>query len=277
VGENVDNWRSVAAGWERHRQLFLAATGMVSERLVALLDPRAGETILELAAGPGDTGLLAARSLAPGGRLVSTDFAPEMVEAARRRTAELGLEELVSFAVEDMQSLSFADASFDGAVCRWGLMLVPDMQTAAGEIARVLRPGGRIALAVWADADDNDWMTAPGRSALELGLVERPDPDAPGPFRLAREGALEDLLAGAGLLVETVEDVPVAWRATSLSAWWQIVRDTSRSLALILENATDAAKAIRAGAERRLERYLQPDGSLAVPGRTHVALARRPT
>jgi SAM-dependent methyltransferase len=276
VGENVDNWRSVAAGWERHRQLFLAATGMVSERLVALLDPRAGETILELAAGPGDTGLLAARSLAPGGRLVSTDFAPEMVEAARRRTAELGLEELVSFAVEDMQSLSFADASFDGAVCRWGLMLVPDMQTAAGEIARVLRPGGRIALAVWADADDNDWMTAPGRSALELGLVERPDPDAPGPFRLAREGALESLLTEAGLAVERVEDVSVTWRAASLDAWWEIARDTSRSLAVILESTTaEDAEAIRAGAERRLERYVEADGSLTVPGRTYVALARR--
>ena len=275
--ESTDAWRAVASGWERQRELFLTSTGAVSERLVALLDPRPGETILELAAGPGDTGLLAARALAPGGRLVSTDFAPEMVETARRRAAELRLEELVSFAVEDMQSLSFADASFDGAVCRWGLMLVPDMRTGAREIARVLRPGGRVALAVWADADDNDWMTAPGRSALELGLVERPDPDAPGPFRLAREGALEDLLAGAGLLVETVEDVSVAWRATSLSAWWEIARDTSRSLALILEDATDdAAKAIRAGAERRLERYVQPDGSLAVPGRTHVALARRP-
>lgn len=276
--EHVDNWRSVASGWERQRQLFLTSTGMVSERLVALLDPRPGETILELAAGPGDTGLLAARSLGPGGRLVSTDFAPEMVEAARRRAAELGLEEVVTFAVEDMQSLSFADSSFDGAVCRWGLMLVPDMETAAREISRVLRPGGRIALAVWGDAEDNDWMTAPGRSALELGLVERPDPDAPGPFRLAREGALEDLLAGAGLRVETVEDVSVTWRASSLSAWWEIARDTSRSLALILESATaDDAEAIRTGAERRLERYVQPDGSLAVPGRTHVALARRPT
>ena len=156
-------------------------------------------------------------------------------------------------------------------------MLVPDMRTGAREIARVLRPGGRIALAVWADADDNDWMTAPGRSALELGLVERPDPDAPGPFRLAREGALESLLAEAGLRVEQVEDVSVTWRAPSLSAWWDVARDTSRSLVVILEGlGGDDAEAIRAGAERRLEPYVRPDGSLAVPGRTHVALARRP-
>jgi SAM-dependent methyltransferase len=276
MSESTDAWRAVAAGWERQRPLFLQSTHLVSERLVELLDPRPGETILELAAGPGDTGLLAAGALAPGGRLVSTDVASEMVEAARRRAAELALGELVSFAVEDMESLSFADASFDGALCRWGLMLVPDMQAAATEIARVLRPEGRIALAVWADPDDNDWMTAAGRSALELGLVERPDPDAPGPFRLAREGALESLLTEAGLAVERVEDVLVTWRAASLDAWWEIARDTSRSLAVILESTTaEDAEAIRAGAERRLERYVEADGSLTVPGRTYVALARR--
>jgi SAM-dependent methyltransferase len=200
-----------------------------------------------------------------------------MIQAAERRAAELGLDDLVTFQVEDMTALSLDDASIDGVVCRWGLMLVPDMALATGEIARVLRPGGRVALAVWADPDDNDWMTAPGRSALELGLVERPDPDAPGPFRLSREGLLEDVLTEAGLTVETMEHVVVTWRAPALSEWWSVARDTSRSLALILERATtEEAAAVRAGAERRLERYVQPDGSLVVPGRTHVALARKP-
>jgi SAM-dependent methyltransferase len=267
VTESADAWRAVASGWERQRRLFLESTGMVSERLVALLDPRPGETILELAAGPGDTGLLAARSLAPGGRLVSTDLAPEMVEAARRRAAELGLEELVSFAVEDMQSLSFADASFDGAVCRWGLMLVPDMHAAAREIARVLRPGGRIALAVWADADDNDWMTAPGRSALELGLAERPDPDAPGPFRLARDGALEDLLAGAALHVETVEEVSVAWHASSLSA-------TPRRRASTCRTATAGAADRPLGGAGRTRRRSRRPSRRARPGRRSAPPAR---
>lgn len=277
MSEHVDAWRSVAAGWERQRGLFLDSTLVVSERLVELLDPQPGETILELAAGPGDTGLLAAQSLTPGGRLVSTDLAPEMVQAAERRAAELGLDEdLVSFQVEDMTALSFDDAMFDGIVCRWGLMLAPDVDGAAGEVTRVLRPGGRVALAAWADPDDNDWMTAAGRSALELGLAERPEPGAPGPFRLAPEGLLEGVLAAAGLTVETVEDVALTWRVPGLSEWWAVAQDTSRALALILERASEEeASAVRAGGERRLERYVQPDGSLAVPGRTHVALARR--
>jgi SAM-dependent methyltransferase len=279
VSEPVDNWRSVAAGWERQRSLFWDSTHVVSERLVELLDPQPGETILELAAGPGDTGLLAARSLVPGGHLVSTDFAQEMVDAARRRAAELGFgDEVVSFRLEDMTSLSFDDGWFDGVVCRWGLMLVPDIPAAAGEIERVLRPDGRAALAVWADPDDNDWMTAAGRSALELGLAERPEPDAPGPFRLSADGLLAEVLREAGLRVELVEDVELTWRVPSLAAWWTVMLDTARSLTTILDDATaEEAEAVRAGGERRLERYVQPDGSLAVPGRARVALARRRT
>lgn len=279
MSEPVDNWRSVAAGWERQRSLFWDSTHVVSERLVELLDPQPGETILELAAGPGDTGLLAARSLVPGGHLVSTDFAQEMVDAARRRAAELGFgDEVVSFRLEDMTSLSFDDGSFDGVVCRWGLMLVPDIPAAAGEIERVLRPDGRAALAVWADPDDNDWMTAAGRSALELGLAERPEPDAPGPFRLSADGLLAEVLREAGLRVELVEDVELTWRVPSLAAWWTVMLDTARSLTTILDDATaEEAEAVRAGGERRLERYVQPDGSLAVPGRARVALARRRT
>jgi SAM-dependent methyltransferase len=215
----------------------------------------------------------------PGGHLVSTDFAQEMVDAARRRAAELGFgDEVVSFRLEDMTSLSFDDGWFDGVVCRWGLMLVPDIPAAAGEIERVLRPDGRAALAVWADPDDNDWMTAAGRSALELGLAERPEPDAPGPFRLSADGLLAEVLREAGLRVELVEDVELTWRVPSLAAWWTVMLDTARSLTTILDDATaEEAEAVRAGGERRLERYVQPDGSLAVPGRARVALARRRT
>jgi SAM-dependent methyltransferase len=247
----------------------------VSERLVELLAPEPGESILELAAGPGDTGFLALDRLEPGGRLLSTDVAPEMVEAARRRAAELELEG-VTFAVEDAAALSLADASFDGVLCRWGLMLVPEMDAAAAEIARVLRPGGRAAVAVWASPDLNDWMTASGRAALELGLMERPDPDAPGPFRLSGDGALEGVLADAGLEVDLVEDVPMTWTAPSLDVWWDISTDMSRMLAMLLDRlGPEEAAAVRDGAERRLERYVGDDGSLAVPSVARVARAAR--
>lgn len=228
-----------------------------------------------MAAGPGDTGFLALEQLRPGGRLVSTDVAPEMVDAARRRAAELGLDD-VTFAVEDAASLSFDDASFDGVLCRWGLMLVPDMHAAAAELRRVVRPGGRVALAVWASPDVNEWMSASGRAALELGLVERPDPDAPGPFRLSQDGLLDEVLERAALRVATVEDVPMTWRARTLEEWWAISSDMSRMLALLRERLSpEELAAVRDAAASRLERYLQEDGTLAVPSLARVALAIR--
>ena len=164
----------------------------------------------------------------------------------------------------------------DGILCRWGLMFPPVMESATAEIARVLRQGGRAAVAVWADPEANDWITAAGRSALELGLLERPDPDAPGPFRLSARGALETLLERGGLVVETLEDVPLTWRARSLAEWWETVSDTSRMLAQVLDQVgpEDGAR-IRAGAERRLAAYVAGDGSVAVPGLARVALAVR--
>ena len=276
--EGPADWDAVAAGWERRRTLFWDATRVVSERLVELLDPSAGQTVLELAAGPGDTGFLALPRLRPGGRLLTTDVAAEMVEAARRRARQLGLEDgpELGFAVEDAASLSLADASVDGVLCRWGLMFPPVIEDATAEIARVLRPGGRAAVATWAEPEHNDWITAAGRSALELGLLERPDPDAPGPFRLAAPGAVESVLRGGGLEVDVVEDVPLTWRASSLDEWWETVKDTSRMLSDVLARASaDEAVRIRAGAERRLAPYVAGDGSLAVPSLARVALAGR--
>ena len=139
----VEAWRSVAGGWERRRDLFARSTAVLTARMVELLDPQPGQRVLELAAGPGEVGFAALPRLLPGGELISTDVAPEMVEAGRRRAEELGLDG-VRFAVEDAAALSFADDSVDAVLCRFGIMLVPDMGRVAAEMGRVTRPGGRV-------------------------------------------------------------------------------------------------------------------------------------
>jgi len=232
--------------------------------------------VLELAAGLGDTGFLAAQRLGAQGRLLSTDLAPEMVAAARRRAAELGLEN-VEFRLVDASGIELPDGAVDAVVCRFGVMLVPDPAQALCEIARVLRPGGRAAIGVWAGAEHNDWMTAAGRSALELGLSERPQPNEPGPFRLADPMELRQLVEAAGLRVVTLENVPVHWRAGSVDEWWEVVLDMSRMLTTLVERLTpDQVGALRKGAERRLAPHVAPDGSLDVPGLAWALLAERP-
>ncbi len=269
----LEAWRAVAGGWERRREVVWEATRAVSARLVELLAPTPGQSVVEVAAGPGDTGLLASPLLLPGGRLVSTDGVPDMVAAARRRAAELGAEN-VEFAVADAAELPFADASFDGGLCRFGVMLIPDCVSAARELGRVVRPAGRIAVAVWAEGERNQWMTVIGRAALRLGLIDRPDPEAPGPFRLAAPGRLRSVLEQAGLDVQHEEEVAVTWRARSLDEWWSITLDTSRMLSLLVERLDVAdIERIRQASSERLAPYLADDGSVAVPGVARVALA----
>jgi SAM-dependent methyltransferase len=241
--------------------------------MVELLQPEPGQRILELAAGPGEVGFLALPRLEPGGELISTDVAPEMVDTARRRAEELGLEG-VRFSVEDAAALTLGGDSVDGVLCRFGLMLVTEMGQAASEMARVTRPGGRVVLAVWAGPQVNPWITASGRAALELGLVERPDPEAPGPFRLSDPDRLASVVTSGGLAIENVEDFTVTWVAGSLDEWWETTEDTSRMLSALLERLSSGEIAtLRARATSLLEEYVAADGSLAVPGVARIVVA----
>lgn len=273
--EQIAAWRAAAPGWGRQRALVWESTRALSERMIELLDLQPGEHVVEVASGPGDTGFLAAALVGPEGSLLSTDAAPEMVDTAQRRAEELRLTN-VEFAVSDAADLELESDRFDAAICRYGVMLVPDRARAVAEVARVVRPGGRAVYGVWAEPARNPWMTAPGRAALELGLMEPPDPDAPGPFRLAAPGALRALAEVAGLERLHEEEVGITWRATSLDEWWASTLDLSRTLATLVGRLSSAEiEAVRVGALELLRDYVASDGSMRVPGVARVLLGWR--
>jgi SAM-dependent methyltransferase len=276
MSESVAAWETVAAGWERQRERVWDVSGQVGERLVEALDPRPGESILELACGPGDTGFLAAERIGDTGRLLSTDFAEAMVGAARRRSAELALKN-VEHRVIDAQAIDLPDESVDGVLCRWGYMLMPDPAQALAETWRVLRRGGRLACSVWAEARDNPWAAAGARAAVELGFVEPPEPDAPGPFRLGDVARVQALVEGAGFEPPRVEDVPLVWRYADFDDYWSIGSDLSFSLSTLLLTLSqpDVAR-LRALARATLAPYTGDDGSLTIPGLTRNVTTRKP-
>jgi SAM-dependent methyltransferase len=245
----------------------------VTEALLALLDPREGERILELAAGPGDVGFHVARRVGQSGSVLVTDFSPAMVEASRERAVELGLVNVETRAV-DGQDTGLADRAFDGVVCRFGYMLMPEPGRGLAETRRVLRDGGRVAFAVWGDRRVNTWGTAATRALLALGLIERPDPYEPGPFALDEQSRLEAAVAGAGLGLDRVEDVGVVWRFPSVDAWWEVMRDLSATLREVLARLDPPEEvALRERAGSYLE--ARPDGDgIAIDGVARVVLAR---
>ena len=253
-------WDQMAAGWEGHRGTVWEASRGVGEWLVSALDPRPGETVLELAAGVGDTGFAAAARLGPDGRLITTDFSEQMVDAARRRAGELGVSN-AEFRTLDAERMGLDDGSVDGVLCRWGYMLMADPAAALAETRRVLRDGGRVALSVWGAPERNPWASVPARALLEQTGAEPPDPFAPGIFAMADEARTRELVGAAGLEPQRVETVEMAWRFESLAEYWHYVIDLKGALAMLVRALPESEqKLLSDEVERRLEPYADGDG-----------------
>lgn len=266
-------WDAAAGGWERERDSMWQATRAVSDGLIEMAAPVAGETVLDIAAGAGDTGFLAARLIGPQGRLISTDRSPEMLAAAERGAQRLGLEN-VEFRRIDAEAMELDDASIDVALCRWGFMLMADPAAALAETRRVLRPRGRLALAVWGARGDNPWNTVVMDAFAERGLLPTPVKDEPGMFRLADRGELEALLYGAEFESVELRELPVAWRFDQIDDYWAILTNVSPAMKTALQTLdSDEVAAIKADVADRCEAYRQA-GGYELPGRSLGALAR---
>jgi len=253
-------WDEMAAGWEGHRHRVWEASRAVGEWLVDSLDPQPGETVLELAAGVGDTGFAAARRLGAGGRLITTDFSEAMVDAARRRAEELGVSN-AEFRTLDAERMDLDDGSIDGVLCRWGYMLMADPVAALAETRRVLGDGGRVALSVWGDPQRNPWASIPARALLEQTGAEAPDPFAPGIFAMASEERTRELLGAAGLEPQRVENVEMAWRFESFADYWRHLTDVKGAIAMVVRSLPQAEQdALGEEIEGRLKPYAEGDG-----------------
>src|SRR5919198_1948508 len=211
----------------------------VSAWMVEAIDPQPGHTVLELAAGTGDTGLLAAELIEPGGTLICSDFAPEMLATAQRRADELGIRNVRFKQIDAETSIDLEAASLDGVLCRWGYMLMADPEVALRETRRVLRPGARVALAAWTDPQQNAWSVLPFRELTERGLAEQGDPDAPHQFSWAQEGLIAEHLEAAGFTEQHVEALDFAIEYPSVDDWWASQSAFSSRFATALSRASE--------------------------------------
>lgn len=271
--ESRARWEAAAGGWEARRAAIRAAAEPVSRRLVDVARLVPGQVVLEVAAGLGDTGLLAAEHVAPGGRVLITDGAEAMVEAARRNIAARRAANAEARVME-AEWLDLSAATVDAILSRWGYALLADPEAALREARRVLRPGGRIALAAWAALEVNPWIGVIQRELLARGLAQPPEPGAPGMFALAAPGRLEDLLAAAGFDEIEVGTVDFAWRAESLDAWWEHTLATSVSLGGALAALSPAEHyAFRDAVDAGCAPYVGEDGAVRLPARTLIAAA----
>lgn len=180
----IAHWDRLGPGWDRWADRMAQQAEGLNRPLIEAAGVQPGDTVLDLASGAGEPALSVAQAVGPSGRVVATDPAPSMLAGLRRRAAAAGLQNL-TVQQADMQSLPFADASFDRVTCRFGIMFVPDATRAFAEVRRVLRPGGSAAFLVWGPQADNavlgtviGWgmkrfaVAEPGRYAAPFGYGE---------------------------------------------------------------------------------------------------------
>jgi SAM-dependent methyltransferase len=196
--EMFNRWSGSAPYWEKHREIIRQMFAPVTEALIADAQIATGQTVLDVATGPGEPALSVAERVGPEGKVHGIDPIPEMVAAARRAASQLNRKN-AQFDVAFADQLPFPADTFDAAISRFGVMFFPSPADGVREILRVLNPGRRLALAVWHFADRNPFHYVLSRVVDRY--IESPPlaPDAPDAFRFASPGKLLEIFKQAGV------------------------------------------------------------------------------
>jgi SAM-dependent methyltransferase len=273
--QSLETWGKMAPGWEDRREWLMEITGRVNAWLVEKADPQPGQTFLDIAAGTGDLGFQVAERVGGEGRVLSTDFAPEMVDVARRQGQARGLTN-VDFRVLDAERMDLDDESVDGVVCRFGYMLMADPAAAMAETRRVLRPGGPLALAVWGTPDRNPWAAVPAMTLMQRGHLPPPEPGAPGIFALGEPNRIQDLLGEAGFAQpDPLEELALEYRWADFDDLWDTLNRMTGPLARAIEAlGEDERQATRTAMEENVASFRNEDGTYSAPAAAWGVLTR---
>ena len=268
-------WAGVAGSWAEHADHVDARSAELAQQMLDLAAPQPGERVLELACGAGGLGLAAAERIAPDGEVVLSDVVAEMTSTAAARAEERGLSN-VTTRVLDIEQIDEPDDSYDVVLCREGLMFAVDPASATQEIGRVLRPGGRFAVAVWGPRERNPWLGSVMDAVSEQIGAPIPPPGIPGPFALSDAEELKRLFDDAALAEVTVREVSVPLEMDSFDAWWARTSALAGPLTTIMGALPgEALAAIRNRAHDMVRPY-ETSAGLELPGVTLLATGRRP-
>jgi ubiquinone/menaquinone biosynthesis C-methylase UbiE len=272
--QSLENWGQMAQGWRDRREWMMGITGPVIDWLARKADPQPGQTILDIAAGTGDLGFQLAERVGKEGRVISTDFAPQMVDVARKFGEARGLQN-VEYRVLDAESMDLDDDSVDGVVCRWGYMLMADPAAALLETRRVLRDGGPLAFAVWRTPDLNPWAAIPGMTLVQRGHMPAPEPGMPGIFALGEPDRIRELVTGAGFDEPELEEIAFEFRYADSDDLWDALVSLAGPLARAVKALPeDERQATRDAIMENIEPYRDADGSYTAPAATWGVLTR---
>ncbi|MBK7376134.1 MAG: methyltransferase domain-containing protein [Chitinophagaceae bacterium] len=234
------SWNKFSPGWKKWDDLFMDFLRPMGDEIIRQINPESDDTILDVACGTGEPGLTIA-SLLNNGKVVITDLSEDMVQITKENAASRGIKNIEPL-VCDVTEMPFADNTFDAISCRFGFMFFPDMLLAAKEMARVLKPGGRISTSVWNIAEKNFWVTAILGAINKNIPLPAPPPGAPGMFRCAEEGLLAGIFKQAGLKNISVTEVNGTLNCRTTDVYWDVMTELAAPVSAALSNADEALR-----------------------------------
>jgi ubiquinone/menaquinone biosynthesis C-methylase UbiE len=230
-------WDSVADGWQKWSKITETAAEKVSRRLIELAEIKQGSTVLDIATGIGEPAITAAKQVGNSGHVLAIDISSQMLSIAKQRAISLGLEQVIEFKEGDAETIDLPASTFDAALCRFGLMFLPDLRTGLSNIYKSLVDGGRLAAAVWASPDNVPFIAVALNTVMkETKSPPPPAPGTPGPFSLSDENMLRNSLIESGFKDVTIERIDVSLNFDSAEVYTSYVYETAAPIQAILAN-----------------------------------------
>jgi SAM-dependent methyltransferase len=237
-------WDSVAGGWQKWWKTAEAAGGKVSRRLIELAEIKEGSKVLDIATGIGEPSITAAHQVGKSGHILAIDISPEMLSIANKRAISLGIQDVIEFREGDTETNDLPMSTFDAALCRFGLMFLPDPGGGLSNIYKSLKEGGRFAAAVLGSSDKVPFISLPLNIVFKETNSPLPPANTPGPFSLSDENFLKDSFIKSGFKDVTIERLDMIFDFESAEAFTNFVCETVAPIQAVLSNQSQ---------ERRIE------------------------
>lgn len=255
------SWNHYSGGWKKWNDFLTSIMMPVGETLIESLELNGNEHILDVASGTGEPGLTACKLL-PRGKVTSIDFSEKMVAIANESARERGIRNYQS-QLGEVSNMPFEDNLFDDVVCRFGMMFFPDIRSSIHEMLRVLKPGGKSAVAVWAAPEKNSFLTLLGATVSDKLAVPKPPPDTPGIFRFAKPGSLSSLFSEAGFVNVTESNVNGEIGYNSFEHFWELSSDVAGPIMELMKNEPPEAIAdIKQAVFNKAKNLIKEDGKI---------------
>lgn len=239
--QQKETWNKFSRGWKSWDHFVMNFLQPMGDEIIAAIRPKPGEHILDIASGTGEPGLSIA-TLVGNGNVIISDIADKMLDVAREHIEANKLSNVETM-VCDACELPFEDDSFDAISCRMGFMFFPDMELAAKEMVRVLKPGGRICTSVWNGPEKNPWVTIMMSTINQQLQLPPVAPGVPGMFRCAKPGLIGGIFSAAGLHNVTERTVDGEMHFDSQEMFWNFHTEVAAPVVAALSKADEAMKA----------------------------------